>query len=363
MAKRVSKRSIFLLAIIAINLAIAATAYFSTPILSYQLNEDNTSYSVSDVSPFAVNITIPSHYKDLPITKVADKAFSYSAWLRRVSFAQDSRTQSIGESAFEGCRALKSITLPDGLISIGSYAFANCSKLAAITIPDSVQSIGGYAFADRFYSSMGLAEVTFGQDSQLKSIGYYAFKQCRKLTSISLPSSVLSIETGAFQDCDSLKSITIPASTISLGYAPFSNCSCLESIDVEEGNTIFKSIDGVLFRLFATELLAYPIGNSRKSYTVPESVRIIKAKAFSNCGSLQSITMPDKVWSIGESAFEGCSNLSSITVGRTLPPELERYAFAKVSSQLKIYVPPQSLDEYKSAPNWLDYSSCIYAKT
>ena len=43
---------------------------------------------------------------------------------------------SIGGAAFEGCRSLKSITIPDGVTSIGNYAFEGCSSLTSITIPD-----------------------------------------------------------------------------------------------------------------------------------------------------------------------------------------------------------------------------------
>ena len=53
---------------------------------------------------------------------------------------------SIGDSAFESCYSLASITMPDGVTSIGEFAFGSCYSLASITIHDGVTSIGGYAF-------------------------------------------------------------------------------------------------------------------------------------------------------------------------------------------------------------------------
>ena len=55
---------------------------------------------------------------------------------------------SIGESAFNNCYSLTSITIPDSVTSIENYAFANCSNLTSITILKSVTSIGKNAFKD-----------------------------------------------------------------------------------------------------------------------------------------------------------------------------------------------------------------------
>ena len=79
---------------------------------------------------------------------------------------------SIGESAFESCSGLTSITIPSSVTSIGQYAFYRCSGLTSITIPSSVTSIGGSAF-----------------------------KECTGLTSITIPNSITSIGYGAFVVC------------------------------------------------------------------------------------------------------------------------------------------------------------------
>ena len=55
---------------------------------------------------------------------------------------------NIGDSAFEGCRALTNATIPTNLTSIGNGVFAGCSYLPKVTIPDSVTSLGDGAFGD-----------------------------------------------------------------------------------------------------------------------------------------------------------------------------------------------------------------------
>ncbi|MGM9644588.1 MAG: leucine-rich repeat domain-containing protein, partial [Eubacteriales bacterium] len=85
----------------------------------------------------------------------------------------------IGESAFEDCSGLTSITIPDSVTSIGESAFYGCSGLEIVTIPDSVTSIGGHAF----YACSGLIDITI--PNSVTSIGEDAFSRCSDLSSIT----------------------------------------------------------------------------------------------------------------------------------------------------------------------------------
>ena len=107
--------------------------------------------------------------------------------------------QSIGDSAFAGCKNLTSISIPDSVTSIGNLAFYWCSSLKEITIPDSVTSIGDGAFV-----------------------------LCSSLKEITIPDSVTSIGEMAFYRCSSLKEITIPDSVTSIGDLAFYMCSSLQ---------------------------------------------------------------------------------------------------------------------------------------
>ena len=105
---------------------------------------------------------------------------------------------SIGESAFEDCFGLTSVTIPNSVTSIGQSAFEGCSGLTSVTIPNSVTSIGIYAF--RFCS--GLTSVTI--PNSVTSIGLGAFESCSGLTSVTIPNSVTSISIYAFWFCSEL---------------------------------------------------------------------------------------------------------------------------------------------------------------
>ena len=140
------------------------------------------------------------------------------------------------------------------------------------------------------------------------------YSDSSSVKTVEIKSGVTSIGDYAFQYCGSLTSITIPDSVTSIGNSAFSDCDSLTSITVDGNNQNYYSQDGVLFNKDKTVLIQYPIGNTRTSYTIPNSVTSIGNGAFYDCHSLTSITIPNSVTSIGGSAFEGCSILTSIII-------------------------------------------------
>ena len=54
--------------------------------------------------------------------------------------------KNIGNCAFDGCRNLKNVTIPESVTEIGSGAFGFCSNLKSVTLPKSLRKIGESAF-------------------------------------------------------------------------------------------------------------------------------------------------------------------------------------------------------------------------
>ena len=85
--------------------------------------------------------------------------------------------------------------------------------------------------------------------------------------------------------------------------------------------------DGVLFNKDQTVLIQYPIGNTRTSYTIPESVTRIQNDAFVFSDYLVDVTIPEGVTSIGYDAFGDCTALPSVTIPESVTT-IGNYAFA-----------------------------------
>ena len=205
----------------------------------------------------------------------------------------EGETYVIGESAFDKCSSLTSVTIPNSVTSIGDYAFRNCSGLTSIVIPNSVTSIGGSAF----YNCSGLTSIEI--PNSVTSIGSSAFYNCKGLRSIEIPNSVTSIPNYAFRGCTGVASIEIPNSVTSIGDYAFYDWDGLTSVVIPNsvtsiGNSAFYSCSYL------------------KSIVIGNSVTSIGASAFYKCSGITSITIPNSVTSIGSSAFNYCTNLKTV---------------------------------------------------
>lgn len=223
----------------------------------------------------------------------------------------------IGHGAFENCTSLENINLPDGLTSIGNsadhyfhtsgcYSFSGCTSLKEIVIPDSVTEIGSHAFS----GCTSLSKVKLPKN--LTSINSDVFSGCTSLAEIVIPDSVTSIGGSAFSNCTSLESITIGSGVESLGDEWIASCRRLENITVSPENKNYSSVDGVLFNKDKSELSAYPIGNKRSSYTIPDGVEKIGKKAFYGCRYIESLTIPVSVAEIEASALGNCYDIRAV---------------------------------------------------
>ena len=154
--------------------------------------------------------------------------------------------------------------------SIGEYAFLDCKYITDIIIPDSVTGLE-----------------------------YGAFFRCEALTGIKIPSSVTSIGTRAFYDCTALSDIIIPDSVTSVGADAFDYTSWLEASKAENPLVI---VNGILID-----------GNTfTGDIVIPDSVTVIADGAFADSAALTCVTIPESVTNMGAGLFNGCTSLKEL---------------------------------------------------
>ena len=111
-----------------------------------------------------------------------------------------------------------------------------------------------------------------------------------------------------------LTSVTIPDTVVEILPYTFSYCQELERIEVKPENPAFESVDGVLFDKRLGMLIAYPMTRAGETYAIPEGTRSIGKNAFSFRWKLAGITIPNSVTDIGSQAFISCTGLTSIVI-------------------------------------------------
>ena len=159
------------------------------------VDEENESYS-------SENKILYSKYKSILIC--------CPAGIKETEVKISSDTKTVNDYAFNGCKNLKKIIIPEGVNSIGNNGFSSCINLTDIFLPDTVEYLG-YSV---FYNCTNLKNVKLSK--MLKEIEPASFEQCIALESLVIPEKIEKISVGAFENCTSLNTIVIPKSVIQI---------------------------------------------------------------------------------------------------------------------------------------------------
>ena len=229
--------------------------------LEFILKLNNPEVVVPSISPDGETVTVIGYC-----------AFSNDVGIKSITIPDSVIT--IEGHAFSSIASLTSITLGQGVKTIEDYAFEGLGGLKEITIPDSVESIGIRAFS----GCTALETVTLG--SGIKAIPENCFYECRSLKNVTIPEGVVLINEYAFAFCDSLKEINIPSTATEINFFFLYGSYNVEAINVAEDNTAYCSIDGNMYDKEVTTLIKYAVGKSDEVFRMPDSLREISYYAL-----------------------------------------------------------------------------------
>jgi hypothetical protein len=299
------------------NGAITITVYTGTN-SNVVIPDTTNGYPVTSIGGFysstsLTNVTIPNS-----VTNIASGVFVYQSSLTAITVDEQNSYYSSSNGILFDKHQTILIQAPGGIA--GGY-----------TIPASVTSIGDAAFEE----CGSLTNVTIG--TNVTCIGNNTFNSCASLTDITIPNSVTNIGSDAFYYCGSVASVVIGPNVVNIGSGAFADCQSLIAITVDEQNTFYSSVNGLLFDKPQTTLIQAP-GGIAGSYAIPASVTGIGDEAFSFCLNLTDITMPNSVTNIGSEAFSYCTSLTNVTMGTNVT-SIGDYAFYVCSGLTRLTVP------------------------
>ena len=207
-------------------------------------------------------------------------------------------TDRIRDRAFMGCPNLVTLNLSKNFNSFSIYyKFDDCPKLAAINAnadcPD-FTTVDGVLYnknVTRIMFVPGAKTGTYTVPTTVNEIYDYAFKDAKKLTSITFPKNFLN----TFDIDDRL-----------------GNCDSLTSLNFADINKNYTTVNGIVYNKDMSSLLYVPNAKSG-SYTIPNSVKSIESRAFYNCSKLTEIVFPESITQINFNTT-GMTSLKSITI-------------------------------------------------
>ena len=198
------------------------SAWASNLIIPEKINGDlvseisNNFATASNIKDSLKNLTFEARAQKL---KLGDKAFEQCEELETVSFLGGE--YNFGDSVFVESQKLTTVSMDQSSITkVGKYAFDNCKNLTSVTLPNTLTSIGEGAFKQ----CLNLANIQLPEN--LTTIEQYAFNICKTLTSMEFPANCTEIGDYAFQSCESLTNVIFPVNSKldNIGEGAFYNC-------------------------------------------------------------------------------------------------------------------------------------------
>lgn len=257
---------------------------------SYKVSSKNKYYSSKDGVLF---------------NKKKSTLISYPVNKSGKSYKLPKTVKTVGENAFSASKYLTKVTLSDKLTTIKYNAFYGCKKLTTVENMKNVKSIGDGAFDSSGIKSIKLPKT-------VAEIGYFAFADCEKLSSVDLSKTELkTISSYSFVN-SSVKSVKLPKTATEIGYFSFASCSKLSSIDMSEtkiaeikdGAFEASAVKTVKLPSTCTKIGTFTFASTKiENITIPSSVKLIDEYAFDGCKSLKTVTIKGKKTKIGSNAF------------------------------------------------------------
>ena len=223
--------------------------------------------------------------------------------------------ERISDFSFYNCQSLAEINIPESVSKIGNCAFENCSALTKVSVAGNVEYIGKKAFY-----ACNFSNFNFG--NKLSYLGADSFS-LTPITEVDLPNTVTQIGVQAFSDCRMLSEIYVPDSVIVGANALYNNATNLKV-------TIRYNTGSIPSKMFCQ--------NKMSNVVMEEGITSIGEFAFSECPNIVAISFPQTLKNIGDYAFYKSKTPNCIMLPQKMTT-IGDYAFSDASALSEIRIP------------------------
>lgn len=255
----------------------------------------------------------------------------------RGDFTVQEGTVGIADSAFVGCKYLRSVSMPESIEFIGTEVFADCGGLEQIYFPKEVNRYGSQVLK----GCTALLHIDLPHGVKVLE----GFENNQTLESISIPDSVTAIEWFTFRNCVNLTNIQLSNHLRSIGREAFENTGFYNDKKNWEENVLYLG-----------NWLIHAEDAFRGEYMVKEGTIGIADGGFYNDDyhgveyeTLTEVHLPESIKYIGKNAFQNCVELQAIHIPNG-DIEIKESAF-RHSPNVVVYGPADSNTEYEARKN------------
>lgn len=290
------------------------------------------------------------------LEEIGDQAFRMCTQISKVEFP--STLRRIGNASFLMCYGIKSVKFNEGLEAIGNNAFQQNVSLEEVNIPSTVRTFGDAIF----YSCSALQKATLAEG--LTSTGSNMFTQCGNLFEVKLPSTLESIEKLTFLNTSNLEEINFPAKLKLIGEGAFQKSGIPGEIVLPDA---CEEIGHAAFT-YCPNITAFTAGKGLRviednglggndnlvNINLNEGLVKLGSLALGHNQALKSVIIPSTVTTIGDYLFGETKNIIEIENRAVNPQPLTAtlFFYNEQYSYVKLCVPAESVDKYKSADIW-----------
>ena len=274
------------------------------------------------------DVVVPDKIKGKRVVGIDKDAFEEkSSVVKSIKFNCTSSAFTIAEEAFAELAALERVVLPKNIKEVANGAFKGCKALKTVIVPNSVTKIGANAFKDcaqlKFmyhtddYSTDGdnaIEEDGIFLPTSLLEIGERAFEACTAIVDMSMKKDLEKIGDYAFYSCTRLSELTVEENSevTSIGEWAFYNTllNSPKPTDSRKNPMLFPNLVTIGASAFKN------VKNNFVYFSIPKSVKTIGDAAFAESSNLTTVDMAEDIQleSMGEGVFENCSQLTDITL-------------------------------------------------
>ncbi len=263
--------------------------------------------------------------EEMKIDSISKSAFAAAAALKEIYIPTS--VFEIAKDTFAGCVALEKVTIANPELKLDSDIFANCKSIKSVTVPSdmlaetiiknkvfancaAIKNIDAPAEIAEYLVRISGNTVETIVVSGGEELSRESFKDCKALTSVTLPTTLKVIGDSAFENCEKLSKVSFngECGLAVIGHHAFSGCKLFSAFGDGKELVVPKSVGEIGEYAFSgTAITAVELEDGSKLASVGHMV-------FGNCQKLVSVDLPATIESVDYNAFGSSNNIKNASI-------------------------------------------------